>query len=82
MLQLSKEEQLALYNLSRYPEFWVLKKVLQDWERATNTVDDIDLETSPTQVAGKHYTLKAIRTLLAELSVIDKPREPKINTHE
>ena len=82
MLQLSKEEQLTLYNLSRYPEFWVLKRILQDWERATDSVGDIDLETSREQVAGKHSTLKAIRALLADLSVIDKPKEPKINTHE
>jgi hypothetical protein len=83
MLQLSKDEQLALYKLSRYPEFWILKKILADWAHATDSVTDIVLSSDvPAQVAGKQQTLKAVNTLLADLDVIDKPREPKIDTHE
>lgn len=80
---LSSDERKALYNLSQHPEFWILKKVLADWAKAADSVSDIDLTSDvPAQVAGRQHTIKAIDALLSDLQIIDKPRVPKINTHE
>src|SRR5205823_1206361 len=69
LMNLTAEKHKALYALSRYPEYSVLKEILADWAKESNSVSDIDLNSDvAAQVAGRQHTMKMVDTLLGTLN--------------
>lgn len=74
---MDKERHIDINNLKKYPEFYALKKELENFCDKMDSIDDIKLDdvsrvTLAEEVYGRRYASEKVRDLLSSLGLVDK----------
>lgn len=74
---MDKERHIDINNLKKYPEFYALKKELENFCDKMDSIDDIQIDevsrvTLAEEVYGRRYASIKVRDLLSSLGLVDK----------
>ena len=74
---MDKERHIDVNNLKKYPEFYALKKELENFCDKMDSIDDMQIDevsrvTLAEEVYGRRYASIKVRDLLASLGLVDK----------
>lgn len=74
---MDKERHIEIQNLKKYPEFYALRKELEDFCDKMDNISDIKLSdvsrvTLEQEVYGRRFASERVRDLLSSLGLIDK----------
>lgn len=74
---MDKERHIEIQNLKKYPEFYALRKELEDFCGKMDDISDIKLGdvsrvTLEQEIYGRRFASERVRDLLSSLGLIDK----------
>lgn len=74
---MDKQTHIDIGNLKKYPEFFALKKELENFCDKMDSIEDIEIEkvsrvTLAEEVYGRRYASAKVRDLLSSLGLIDR----------
>jgi hypothetical protein len=83
----NKERHIDIQNLKRYPEFYALRRELEDFCGKMDDINDINLDgasriTLEQEIYGRRYASEKVKDLLSTLGLIDKTNIKRDKTHE
>lgn len=79
-----KQQLIDVQNLKKYPEFYALKQIMENFCEEMESIKDLKLDevsrvTLGEEIAGRVYAATKVRDLLSSLGLVDKSKPRTID---